>query len=519
MRLTRLLTLAAVPVALALSAAPAGAQQWLPIPDLKAPDASWVREYSTSLTQPGIVYASTEGNGVWRSASNGLGWTDNSDGLKQVPGAMQVRTVMLSGISTAYAGTTAGLFKSVGGGAWQPLAQGPEVDPKKPTKLHKPVQALYSPLVGKMLAGVASGGVYSSSDDGATWQPPAPGNGMSSSETVWSIGSLIPGVLFAATGSGVYRSINNGSTWTLASDGITGTILRVFADEKRPTTFYASGTDGVFRTINGGLTWSNVEGPIGHQLGGGQVRGFVQMSGVNETRLYAGTTNGVYAGTTGNGLLPGPVRWRKVDNQGLGNNTIIWTLKSFTTTPGVLWAGTQSNGGYALMFTPPVNTAKPIVTGTPQVAKTVSTTDGVWTGTKTVEYEYQWQRCTNVASPVCSDIADATNSTYTATAADKNFKLRVVVTGSNDVPTFGFSKGTSDYTGVVTAAAGSIAGSSRGATPRASPSAASRSPASTSRPTSRSSTRPPPTGPTSGSAATPTATAATRSPAATSSPT
>ena len=48
MRLTRLLTLAAVPVALALSAAPAGAQQWLPIPDLKAPDASWVREYSTA---------------------------------------------------------------------------------------------------------------------------------------------------------------------------------------------------------------------------------------------------------------------------------------------------------------------------------------------------------------------------------------------------------------------------------------------------------------------------------------
>ena len=47
------------------------------------------------------------------------------------------------------------------------------------------------------------------------------------------------------------------------------------------------------------------------------------------------------------------------------------------------------------MFTPPVNTAKPIVTGTPQVAKTVSTTDGVWTGTKTVEFEYQWQRCSN----------------------------------------------------------------------------------------------------------------------------
>src|SRR4051794_39390423 len=149
MRLPRLLTLAAVPIALALGATPANAQQWLPIPDLKAPSASWVREYTTSLTQAGTVYASTEDDGVWRSTTNGVTWTDFSDGLKQTPGAMNVRTVMLSGLSTAYAGTSAGLFKSVGGGSWQPLAQGPEADPKKPTKLNKPVQALYSPLVGK----------------------------------------------------------------------------------------------------------------------------------------------------------------------------------------------------------------------------------------------------------------------------------------------------------------------------------------------------------------------------------
>src|SRR4029079_4357107 len=124
MRSTRLLALA-VPILLAFSAAPAHAQQWLPIPQLKAPSASWVREYTTSITQAGTVYASTEGNGVWRSQTNGVAWRDFSDGLKTVPGAMNVRTGMLSGLSTAYAGTTAGLFKSTGGGAWQPLAQGP----------------------------------------------------------------------------------------------------------------------------------------------------------------------------------------------------------------------------------------------------------------------------------------------------------------------------------------------------------------------------------------------------------
>ena len=41
----------------------------------------------------------------------------------------------------------------------------------------------------------------------------------------------------------------------------------------------------------------------------------MQFSGVNVTRLYVGTANGVYAGTTGNGPFPGPVKWRKVDER------------------------------------------------------------------------------------------------------------------------------------------------------------------------------------------------------------
>ncbi len=79
-----------------------------------------------------------------------------------------------------------------------------------------------------------------------------------------------------------------------------------------------------------------------------------QLSGVDLTRLYVGTPNGVYAGTTDHSPFPGEVKWRKVtkDDGGLGNNTIIWALSNFLTTPGTLLAGTQSNGGYALTFTP-----------------------------------------------------------------------------------------------------------------------------------------------------------------------
>ena len=214
-------------------------------------------------------------------------WSDFSAGLNTNAAAMHVRSVYTSG-TTVYASTTAGLFKSVAGGAFQPVAQGAEDDPKNPKKLNAPVQVVYSITGGPMLAAVASGGVYRSNDGGATWIKPAPGNGMAAAETVWSLGGFIPGVVFAATQSGIYRSLNAGATWTLSSDGISGATLRVFADEKAPNIYYAAGHGGVYRTIKAGVTWSSIDGPPVTPPAG-PVRAMQQMTGVDLTRLYVGT--------------------------------------------------------------------------------------------------------------------------------------------------------------------------------------------------------------------------------------
>ena len=179
-------------------------------------------------------------------------------------------------------------------------------------------------------------------------------------------------------------------------------------------------------------------------------------------RLYAATENGVYVGTTDHSPLPGQVTWRHVTTTGLGSNPIFWALTNFTTTPGTLLGGTQSNGGYALTFQPPVNNQsaanRPKISGTTQVARTLTATPGVWSGTPTIEFEYQWQRCTNVASPVCTDIPNATDDQYVLTATDQGKKMRVEVEGENDFPTFGLSTANSDYTAAVTANPEDIAG-------------------------------------------------------------
>ena len=80
--------------------------------------------------------------------------------------------------------------------------------------------------------------------------------------------------------------------------------------------------------------------------------------------------------------------------------------------------------------TPPANTVRPSVSGTPHDGETLSADTGDWTGTAPLAFTYRWQRCD--ASGDCRAIAGATDATYTATSADARSTLQVVVTATND---------------------------------------------------------------------------------------
>jgi hypothetical protein len=445
MRHRPLLKTLVVSTLLTFAAVPAADANWLGLPGLNgANGASFVREYTTGMP-PTTMYAATEAGGVMRSVNNGVSWAPFNSGLENIPGAKDVRAVFTSG-TTVYAGTSAGLFKNAGGG-FQPVAQGAEDDPKNPKKLNAAVQAVFTGILpgSPMLAGVASGGVYKSTDGGATWKPPAPGNGMVKSETVWSLGSFKDNgaIVYAATQSGIYISTDFGSTWTLSNDGIKGITLRAWADDKYPNIYYAAGSEGLFRSVNLGLTWHSVNGEAGpYDMEGGTVRAITQFSGIDTKRIYAGTDNGVWAMQTDNSPLPGKVKWRKLTMTGL-DKPIIWGLTSYINTPGTLIAGSSGGGGYALVLTPPIHTAvKPTLNDTtPLVGQTLEVqSNGSWTGTPTIEFTYQWQDCT----AVCVDIDGATDSTFIVPA--QNRKYRVEVIAQNDFPTGGLVTAVSDPT-------------------------------------------------------------------------
>jgi hypothetical protein len=75
----------------------------------------------------------------------------------------------------------------------------------------------------------------------------------------------------------------------------------------------------------------------------------------------------------------------------------------------------------------PSNTAPPSVSGTAQVGRTLSASQGSWSGNQPLSFAYQWQRCAST----CSDIGPATTSSYKLTGPDSGARIRVSVQAAN----------------------------------------------------------------------------------------
>ena len=78
----------------------------------------------------------------------------------------------------------------------------------------------------------------------------------------------------------------------------------------------------------------------------------------------------------------------------------------------------------------PANTKAPVVSGTAEVGKNLTSTSGTWSGTAPFAFSYQWRRCDKVGGG-CVSISGGTASTYTVLGADGGHTLRVAVTAKN----------------------------------------------------------------------------------------
>ncbi len=150
-----------------------------------------------------------------------------------------------------------------------------------PVKIGARIEAIAIPPgnTGTIYAGVGSGNLWKTVNNGLTWRP------IFEHESAFAIGDVAvsrsePNVVWVGTGeaqpryagyaypgTGVFKSVNGGETWTNMGLGETHHIGKVIIHPKNPNIVYVAAMGrqwstnrerGVFRTIDGGAHWQHV---------------------------------------------------------------------------------------------------------------------------------------------------------------------------------------------------------------------------------------------------------------------
>src|SRR5438034_10408833 len=79
----------------------------------------------------------------------------------------------------------------------------------------------------------------------------------------------------------------------------------------------------------------------------------------------------------------------------------------------------------------PTNTKPPVVSGTLEVGKELTTTNGTWSGATPLSFSYQWRRCDKNGGS-CANISGANDNTCKLQGSDGGSTVRVVVTAKNN---------------------------------------------------------------------------------------
>lgn len=265
------------------------------------------------------LYVGTDGNGVWYSASNGVGW--NSVGTGLTGGYVHAFAVSPNGTggTKVFAGTfDAGVFRTADSGAhWTAVNNGL-------TDLQ--VEAL-TVSGANLFAGTNNDGIFLSTDNGANWT--GVNNGYDNTYTVYDFAVLGSNIFAGSLGGGIFRSTNNGTTWTSASSGLTaGNGMAILSFAVSGTNIFAATWDGVFLSANDGASWSSVST--------GLTTLHINVLAVSGGNLYAGTEGAGVFRSTNNGAS-----WTAV-NAGLPAPTSIYALACLGTS---VFAGGVNGGG------------------------------------------------------------------------------------------------------------------------------------------------------------------------------
>ncbi len=305
----------------------------------------------TDLSSGDGVYKSVDGGATWRN----IGLRDSRQISRIVVDPHNADIVYVGALGHAYGpNPERGVYKSVdGGNTWAHVldkglgigvsdlamaTDSPNILFAGTWNAHRPPWSTYAPLSGP------GGGLYRSTDSGATWTQ-LNGHGLPEGDwgrvgvAVAPDGKRVYALLDADKKSGLYRSDDGGDTWTLANSDARLTSRSWYfnwptVDPSHPDVVYIPNV-ALYRSEDGGKTISIVRGAPGgddyHQL---------WIDPANSARMIVGTDQGTSV-SINNGKT-----WSSWFNQPIGQFYHVITDNEF---PYHVYGAQQDSGSAAVV--------------------------------------------------------------------------------------------------------------------------------------------------------------------------
>ena len=318
-------------------------------------------------TQPMTMFMGTETGGVWKSTDAGQTWKASGTGI--VPRQVHAITETADG-TTLLGGTSSGVYVSRDTGAtWAltntgtlSIALAAAADPFRDPIAYvggsagqvyrtgdagRTFFAASNGLPAENIVGLEiaawstvyavteTGSLYSSWDEGTSWQPTA--IAVPDPIRAVKVDPHTPWILYGGThGGGIWKTESAGIEWAQRNEGLGSPFVFSLAiDPRDPRVVYAGTPNGVYRTLNGATTWT--------------AAGMLPPGAVTSLVLEVANPDIVYASVAGAGVYRSMDRgaaWTLVD-QGLPASAAAYVVASSVGTPGRLYAGTSLRGIYA----------------------------------------------------------------------------------------------------------------------------------------------------------------------------